>query len=220
VCAYKPNSAFYESYGADGIDQLRLSCAYIQEKYPNIPIVLDFKRGDIGNTNQHYAKFAFEYLGVDAITVQPYLGKEAMQAFLDYKDKGLFILCRTSNSGSGEFQDLQIGDKKLYQVVAEHVAKEWNDNLNCHLVLGATYPRELADIRSRVGDEVVFLVPGIGAQGGDMQATLSAGLNSKKAGLLISSSREILYASNEDNFAEAARIKAQDTYERINSFRV
>src|SRR5665213_1695672 len=150
VCAYKPNSAFYEARGAAGVEELKKTCAYIQEKYPHIPIILDFKRGDIGNTNNHYAAFAFDYLGADAITV----------------------LCRMSNEGAGEFQDLEVNGRKLYFQVAENVAKEWNVNGNCLLVVGATFPAELSEIRQLVGDEMIFLVPGVGAQGGDVEATV------------------------------------------------
>jgi orotidine-5'-phosphate decarboxylase len=219
ACAYKPNSAFYEARGSAGIQELQLTCAYIQEKYPDIPIILDFKRGDIGNTNKQYAAFAFEYLGVDAITVQPYQGQEASQSFLDYKEKGIIILCKTSNSGSGEFQDLEIDGKKLYAHVAERVKNNWNSNGNCLLVVGATYPSELADIRSIIGDEMVILVPGLGAQGGDTEATLKAGLNSVGDGLIIHTSRAVLYASDGEDFAEAAGQAALRVRNEINTHR-
>lgn len=218
VCAFKPNSAFYEARGADGIYELKKTCDYVKEYYPDIPIILDFKRGDIGNTNDNYVKFAFDYLGVDAVTIQPYQGRTALQPFLDRKDKGIIVLCKMSNEGSGEFQDLEAGGAKLYLQVAGNVAKDWNSNGNCLLVVGATYPEELAEVRSRVGD-MTILVPGVGAQGGDIEATLKAGLNSAGGGLIINSSRAILYASGGDDFADAAHAAAAKTREDINSYR-
>jgi orotidine-5'-phosphate decarboxylase len=208
VCAYKPNSAFYEARGAAGIEELKQTCAYIQEHYPDIPIILDFKRGDIGNTNNHYAAFAFDYLGVDAVTVQPYQGRAAVQSFLDHKDKGIIVLCRTSNEGAGEFQDLDTDGRKLYLQVADKVAKNWNANGNCLLVVGATAPAEMAAIRQIVGDDMIFLVPGIGAQGGDIEATLKAG----GPNLIINSARAIIYAGNPRQAATEAR-------DQINKYR-
>ncbi len=219
VCAYKPNSAFYEAHGAAGIEELQLTCAYIHEKYPHIPIILDFKRGDIGNTNNYYAQFAFEYLQADAVTVQPYQGREAVQAFLDYQDKGIMVLCRTSNPGAGEFQDLETGGRKLYLKVAENVRDNWNANGNCQLVVGATFPAEMAEIRTVAGNEMIILSPGIGAQSGDTEAAVKAGLNSRGRGLIINSSREVLYASSGEAFAEAARAKAIGLQDKINSYR-
>jgi orotidine-5'-phosphate decarboxylase len=218
VCAFKPNSAFYEGRGAAGIEELKQTCDYLRDKYPDIPVILDFKRGDIGNTNEHYAAFAFEYLGVDAVTVQPYQGRAAVQPFLDRTDKGVIILCKTSNEGSGEFQDLETGGGKLYMQVAARVAKEWNANGNCLLVVGATYPEELAGVRGLVGD-MTLLVPGIGAQGGDVEATLRAGLDGRGRGLIINSSRAILYASSGDDFADAARQAATKARDEINRYR-
>ncbi|HTH72280.1 MAG TPA: orotidine-5'-phosphate decarboxylase [Candidatus Pristimantibacillus sp.] len=219
VCCFKPNSAFYESSGADGIGQLKLTCDYIRENYREIPVLLDYKRGDIGNTNEHYARFAFEYLGVDAITIQPYLGSEANQAFLAHKDKGVFVLCRTSNPGAGEFQDVEVGGKKLYQVAAEMVAAEWNKNSNCHLVMGAPYPEELAWARKAMGEDMLFLVPGAGTQGGDLAKTVKAGINKRGTGIVINSSREVLYASAGEDFAEAAQAKATSIRNQINKHR-
>lgn len=215
VCAFKPNSAFYEARGAAGVEELQQTCAYIQEKYPDIPIILDFKRGDIGNTNNHYAAFAFDYLGVDAITIQPYQGREAVQPFLDHKDKGIIILCRTSNEGAGEIQDLEVSGRKLYLQVAENVAKKWNANGNCLLVVGATYPEELTEIRQLVGNDMIFLIPGVGAQGGDIGAMLKAGGDN----LIINSARDIIYASSGEDFAEAARVRATATRDEINKYR-
>src|SRR5579884_2505697 len=208
VCAYKPNSAFYEARGAEGIEDLKRTCDYLHEKYPDIPIILDFKRGDIGNTNEYYAQFAFEYLGVDAVTVQPYVGKDALEAFLNYEKKGVIVLCKTSNEGSGEFQDLETGDKKLYISVAQNVQANWNSKGNCLLVVGATHSKELAEVRKTVGNDMYILVPGIGSQGGDLRLVLEAGGEN----LIINSSRAILYA---DNPSQAAASLSQ----AINQFR-
>lgn len=218
VCAYKPNSAFYEARGAAGIEELQLTCAYLTEHYPQIPIILDFKRGDIGNTNNHYANFAFDYLCVDAITVQPYQGREAVESFLHYADKGIIVLCKTSNAGSSELQDLEVDGRKLYLQVAKNVAQDWNTAGNCLLVVGATYPAELAAVRQVVGPNMVLLVPGIGAQGGDIAATLKAGLAGGR-GLIINSARDIIYADSGHDFAGAARARAMLTRDEINKYR-
>lgn len=211
VCAYKPNSAFYEAEGAKGIEELKKTCDYIKEKHPNIVIILDAKRADIGNTNEGYVKYAFDYLGVDAITLHPYLGSEAIKPFLDRIDKGCIILVRTSNPGAGEFQDLKIGKKTLYQIVAEKVSKVWNKNGNCLMVVGATYPEELKEIR-KIAPNVTFLVPGIGAQGGDVEKTVKSGLDKNNAGMIINSSRAIIFAQN-------PRQEALKTKNLINSYR-
>ncbi|MEK7495780.1 MAG: orotidine-5'-phosphate decarboxylase [Patescibacteria group bacterium] len=214
VCSYKLNTAFYESIGHEGINALKDTCDYLVEKYPEIPIIIDAKRADIGNTNKGYVQFVFTYLGSDAVTVHPYLGEEAIRPFLEMKDKGIIILCKTSNPGSSEFQNLEFiiqnselkakKIEKLYQYVAYQVAKKWNKNKNCLLVVGATYPNELKEVRKIVGD-ITLLVPGIGAQGGDLKATLKAGLNSKKQGLIINSSRGIIFAENPRQEAEKLR---------------
>lgn len=197
VCAYKFQSAFYEAAGIDGITALKESVEYIRENYPEIPAILDAKRGDIGNSNEAYVKAIFDDLGVDAVTVSPYLGQQSLKPFLERTDKEILVLVKTSNPGAGEFQDLIVGERKkpLYQVVAEHVAKEWNTNNNLAVVVGATYPRELAEVRKIVGD-MPILIPGIGAQGGDLKAILENGLDSKKQGLIINSSRGIIFAPN------------------------
>ncbi len=218
VCAYKPNTAFYEAQGDKGIAELKMTCDYIADKYPEVLIILDAKRADIGNTNNGYVKFAFDYLRADMITLHPYLGQEALAPFLDRADKGSVILCRTSNTGSGEFQDLRINNKNLFEVVAEKVMKQWNTNNNCLLVVGATYPEEMELIRSK-SDTMFFLVPGIGAQGGDLEKTLASGLNSEKSGLLISSSRGIIFADSSENFANTARTEALKLKEEINKHR-
>lgn len=219
VCAFKPNSAFYEARGAEGIAELKQTCDYIRDKYPELPIILDFKRGDIGNTNNHYTKFAFDYLQVDAVTVQPYQGRQAVQPFLNCKSKGIMVLCRTSNPGSEEFQDLLVDGRKLYLQVAENVRDEWDANNNCQLVVGATFPAEMAEIRELVGDDMIFLVPGLGAQGGEIEATIQAGITSSGNGLIINSSRAIIYASAGEDFAEAAHQKAVDSRNEINRYR-
>lgn len=218
VCCYKPNSAFYEAYGADGMEQLQLACKYIQQNYSHIPVLLDYKRGDIGNTNNYYAKFAFDYLGVDAITLQPYQGGEALQPFFEYKDKGMFILVKTSNPGSNEFQNLELDGRPLYEYVTENAVKDWNSNGNIMMVAGATYPKELGRIREIIGSEMPILVPGVGAQGGGVEEMLKAGLGGDR-GLIINASRQILYSSNGEDFAETAKQEATKLRDEFNKFR-
>lgn len=214
VMGYKPNSAFFEATGASGLSQLKKVCDYIVQKNPNLVIILDAKRADIGNTNNAYIRFAYSYLKADAITLHPYLGQEAVQSFLDLKDKGSIILCRTSNPGAGEFQDLVLGNEKkqFYKIVASHVSKKWNKNKNCMLVLGATYPQELSDVRDIVGEDIFFLVPGVGAQGGDLEKTLFSGLNKNKTGVIVAVSRSIIYSKNPAK-------EAQNIHEEINKIR-
>jgi len=204
VSAYKPNSAFYEALGERGVGELKATCDYIRIMYPEIPIIIDAKRADIGNTNEGYTKYVFDYLQADAVTLQPYLGGEAIQPFLDRLEKGTIILCRTSNPGAGEFQDLPINNQPLYMHVANQVINIWNKNNNCLLVVGATYPEELQQVRKLAGD-MTFLVPGIGAQGGEVEATVKAGLNSKKKGMIINSSRGIIFAKNPAEEAKKLR---------------
>lgn len=218
VCAYKPNSAFYEAQGASGYEELKKTCEYITKTYPEIPIILDFKRGDIGNTNDGYVAMAFDQLAVDAVTVHPYLGRESLEPFLIQKDKGIIILCRTSNKGSGEWQDLLVDGKPFYMHIAQHINLSWNENNNCLLVVGATYPEEMKKIRAVVGD-MTFLVPGIGAQGGDVKKTVTAGLNSQKKGMIISASRSVIFASGGDDFAVRAREEALKLRDEINKYR-
>lgn len=214
VLAYKPNSAFYEALGDKGIKFLKQTVDYIHKKNPNIPVILDAKRGDIGSTNEGYVKFAFDYLGVDAITVHPYLGRESLDPFLSRKDKGILVLGKTSNPGAGEFQNLNLSGKPLYLHVAREVANKWNSNGNLGLVVGATYPEELASIRRAVGD-IPILIPGIGAQGGDLKATLEAGLTNKKQGIIISSSRAIIFASKGKDFSKTARKETEKLHWEI-----
>ncbi len=197
VCAYKPNSAFYEAEGLEGRRALEQTVSYIKENHPDVLIILDFKRADIGNTNASYAKDAFENLEVDAITINPYPGKEALQPFLDYKDKGVIVWVGASNKGSEEFQELLVGadQKPLYQVIAQHVEESWNTSGNCAVVVGATFPEKLKKVREIVGD-MPILIPGIGAQGGDVAQTVKAGLDSNKQGIIINSSRGIIFSDN------------------------
>ena len=219
VCCYKPNSAFYEALGEKGIGELKKTCDYIKKNYPEIPIILDAKRADIESTNDGYVTYSFDYLGVDAITLHPYLGKKALEPFLQRKDKACIILCRTSNPGASEFQDLVVNGKTLYKKIAEEVWKKWNTNNNCLLVVGATYPKELAEIRKIVGN-MTLLVPGIGTQGGRVEQTVKAGLNSKKAGMIISSSRDIIFASSGEDFAQKSREKALAIRDTIQEYRI
>lgn len=220
VCAYKPNSAFYEAHGEQGLKDLADTVNYIKTHYPDIPVILDAKRADIDNTNIGYVQAAFDQLGVDAITVHPYLGYEALKPFLNRKENGIIVLSRTSNKGAGEFQDQLVGpeQKPLYQVVAQHVAELWNTNGNCAVVVGATYPRELAEVRKLVGD-MPILIPGIGAQGGEIEATVKAGKDSRSWGMIINSSRGIIFASNGEDFAQAARLATEKLRDEINKYR-
>lgn len=205
VAAYKPNIAFYEARGDQGIHELQLTVEYLQKNHPDIFTICDAKRADIDLTNDGYVASIFDWFSFDAITLHPYLGKEALQPFLQRQDKVCIILCRTSNPGAGEFQDLEIDGKPLWQVVAEKVSQDWNKQGNCMLVVGATYPEEMRKIRQTVGNEMFFLVPGIGAQGGDVEAVLDAGLNSQGSGLLINSARGIIFA--DDPGVEAKQLR-------------
>src|SRR5436305_7982956 len=220
VCAYKPNAAFYEAQGEAGLRVLMRTVYYIRETYPAVPVILDAKRADIGSTNAGYVSAAFDMLGVDAITVHPYLGKEALAPFLARREKGIIVLAKTSNPGSAEFQNLPVGESQepLYQVVARHVATTWNSNGNCALVVGATYPAELKKVRTIVGD-MPILIPGIGAQGGEVAATVIAGKDSRACGMIISSSRSIIFASQGPDFAQAARRATELLRAEINQFR-
>lgn len=218
VCAYKPNSAFYEARGEQGMVELKMTYEYIQKTYPDIVTILDAKRADIGSTNEGYVKYIFDYLGSDAVTLHPYLGKEALSPFLKRTDKASIILCKTSNPGSGEFQDILVQGKPLYQHVAAQVAEKWNENNNCMLVVGATYPEEMKQVRA-LAPHLTFLVPGIGAQGGDVEKTVQAGLDSDKRGMMINSSRGIIFASSGVDFAEKAGSEAKKLRDEINKYR-
>jgi orotidine-5'-phosphate decarboxylase len=214
VCAYKPNLAFYEALGIEGLTILEKTVAYIPG---DIPIIGDAKRGDIGNTAKAYAHALFSILGFDAATVNPYLGFDSIEPFISYQDKGVFILCRTSNPGARDFQDLRGNSgSSLYETVA-HKAKEWNVYGNIGLVVGATYPDELKKIRS-ICREMCLLIPGIGVQGGDLASAVKYGVDAQGEKAVINVSRQILYASRERDFAQAARNTAERIRNQINSY--
>ncbi len=224
VCAFKINSAFFEAHGPAGFRAMIRLIAYIHARYAPVPVILDAKRGDISNTSTAYARAAFDVCGADGITVQPYMGGDALAPFLERSDRGVFVLCRTSNPGSAELQDATVRladggtEEPLYALVARRVCGEWNVNGNCGLVVGATFPGDLATVRSVVGD-LPILVPGIGTQGGDLEATVRAGLDSQGQGLLINASRSIIYASSDLDFAQAARHQAKHLNLEINRMR-
>jgi orotidine-5'-phosphate decarboxylase len=221
ACAFKPQIAYFAAQRAE--NQLEEICAYLHKTYPHIPIVLDAKRGDIGATAEQYAREAFERYGADAVTVNPYMGFDSIAPYLEWTDRGVIVLCRTSNPGGSDLQFLKVDGKPLYQHVARLVAQQWNRNGQCALVVGATFPGELAQVRAIVGD-MPLLVPGIGAQGGDIQATVAAGKTANGSGMMINSSRAILYAEPDalagEDFALAARRVALETRDAINRFRV
>jgi orotidine-5'-phosphate decarboxylase len=218
VCSYKPNSAFYEAYGDRGVGELKMTCDYLKENYPEIPIIIDAKRGDIGNTNNGYVKFVFDYLNADAVTVIPYLGIEALAPFFAANRGGIIIGCHSSNPGAKEFQEIEINGKPLYHIVAEEIMKQYGDNQDCMIFMGATYPEELSTIRKIVGD-MTILSPGVGAQEGIIEKVVKAGINSKKQGIIINSSRGIIFASSEDDFAEKARVATEKLRDLINEAR-
>jgi orotidine-5'-phosphate decarboxylase len=218
ACAFKPQIAYFAALGAE--DQLEAICRYLRDTYPHIPLILDAKRGDIGATAHQYAREAFERYGADAVTVSPYMGSDSVEPYFGWPDRGVIVLCRTSNAGGSDLQFLDVGGQPLYQHVARMVAEKWNRNGQCALVVGATYPEELAQVRAIVGD-MPLLVPGIGAQGGDVEATVRAGRTASGTGMMISSSRAILYAApvGAEDFAAAARRVARETRDEINRYR-
>jgi uridine monophosphate synthetase len=207
VCAYKPNFAFYEAQGLEGLAALRRTIEYVHE-VTDVPVILDAKRGDIGSTAEAYAQAAFEVWGADAVTVNPYLGHDAVQPFTAYADRGIFLLCHTSNPGATDLQTLDCGGRPLYQVVAEHAVR-WGENVG--LVIGATYPQALRAVRE-MAPQMWILLPGVGAQEGDLEAALAAGLDEQGSGLIVSASRSIIYA-------EDPRAAAQELRNRINAAR-
>lgn len=215
VCAYKPNIAFYEALGIDGLNDLKRTREYIPE---DIPAVVDAKRGDIGSSTRAYARGLFEYFNFDATTVNPYLGFDSLESFIGYHGRGIFVLCRTSNPGAADFQSLACetdgGKKMLYEVVAEKVER-WNTHGNLGLVVGATYPEELKTIRQRYPD-MMLLIPGVGAQGGDLDRVVRNGADENRQKTLINSSRQVIYASRGKDFAEAAREAALQLRARMN----
>ena len=219
VCAYKPNMAFYEALGRQGLEALEATVSYIRAQAPGVVVLGDAKRGDIGSTNVQYAKALFEVWDLDAATVNGYAGGEALEPFFEYEEKGVFVWCRSSNPGASEFQDLTVhtddGVSQLYEVVARRAA-EWNSRGNVGLVVGATYPKQLRAVRS-LCPSMPILVPAIGAQAGDLSASVTAGADATGRNLLISSSRGVLYASRDRaNFAQAARGAAEHLRDRIN----
>jgi len=221
VCAFKPQIAHFAALRAE--DALERLIAHIHEKHPGVPVILDAKRGDIGSTAQHYVSEAFDRYEADAVTLNPYLGRDSVQPFLDLADKGVILLCHTSNPGAADLQDLLVSDesgggKPLYQHVAQIIARDWNSHGNCALVTGATWPQQLREVRALIGD-MPLLVPGIGAQGGDVEAVVRNGRTTDGSGLLISSSRAILYAGNDKDFAETSRKATQTLRDTINRYR-
>ena len=218
ACSFKPQFAYFASQGAEA--QLEKLIAHLKHKYPKTPVILDSKRGDIGSTAEHYAMEAFERYGADAVTVSPYMGFDSVEPYLRHAGKGVIILCRTSNPGGSDLQFLNVapGGEPLYLHVAKLAAQKWNSSGQISLVVGATFPEEIAKVRAVIG-EMPLLIPGIGAQGGDIDATVKAGsiANKPGTGMMINSSRAILYASSGSDFAEAARKVAQSTRDALRS---
>ena len=209
TCCYKPQNAHFTGIGAE--DQLESTIRYLKDL--DVPVLLDSKRGDVDSTSVHYAREAFERYGADAITANPYMGYDALMPFLDYKDRGVFVLCRTSNPGGADLQHLELasGDP-LYVHVARLAAEQWNQNGNVGLVVGATRPDELAHVRAACGD-LPFLLPGIGAQGGDIEDAVQSAAGGP---IIISASRSVLYAGSGVDFDQSARAAAEDTRQAIN----
>ena len=216
VCSFKPQFAYFASQRAEA--QLEKLIKHLKDHYPHIPVILDSKRGDIGSTADHYALEAFERYGADAITVNPYMGFDTIEPYLKHPGKGVIVLCRTSNPGGSDLQFLNVGPKgePLYLHIAQLAAQQWNSSGQIGLVVGATFPEEIAKVRAIVGD-MPLLIPGIGAQGGDIEATVKAGAiaGAPGTGMIINSSRAILYASSGNDFAEAARVVAQSTRDAL-----
>lgn len=221
VCAYKPNSAFYSAVGTSGIEDLKETIDYIHKQYPQIPVILDAKRGDVGHASEMYAQEVFDYFGADAATVNPYLGEDGLEAFFKRSDKGIIVLCKTSNPSADDFQNLKADGEPFYLKITRKTIV-WNKKYkNILMVIGATYPKELGKIRKLTAD-MTFLIPGVAAQGGDLQATLKNGLinppssssssRGSKRGLIISASRSIIYDQN-------PRLAAQKLKDEINKYR-
>jgi orotidine-5'-phosphate decarboxylase len=220
VCAYKPNAAFFEQLGDEGWRTLREVVAHVPD---NIPVLLDAKRGDVGHTAAAYARALYDWVGVDGVTLNPYLGIDALEPFLAYEDRHVFVLCRTSNPSAGDLQDVMAGDVRLYERVAE-LSRDWNAKGNVGLVVGATYPEEAARVRAICPDQLILL-PGVGAQQGDVAAAVGAAVNADRRGLLVNASRGVLYAQPFENgcavggWAEASRDAARDLRDAINAAR-
>jgi len=214
VCAYKPNLAFYEALGPAGLDALLETRELIPRE---IPVIADAKRGDVGHTASAYARALFDVYGFDAVTVSPYLGRDALEPFLERADRGVFVLCRTSNPGARDLQDLSVGGEPLYRVVARLVT-QWNQRGNAGLVVGATYPSEIAEVRE-IAPSLPLLIPGVGAQAGDLAAAVRAGVDARGELAIINSSRQVIYASSDRGFAAAARSVATTLRGQINRAR-
>jgi orotidine-5'-phosphate decarboxylase len=217
ACAFKPQIAYFASMRAE--DQLERLIAHIRARHPEVPVILDAKRGDIGSTAEHYAREAFERYAAHAVTLSPYMGFDSIEPYLAYPDRGAFLLCRTSNAGGNDLQMLETGGERVFERVARLTASTWNRNGQLGLVVGATFPGELARVRSLVG-ELPLLVPGIGAQGGDVEASVKAGQTARGVGMVVNSSRAILYASKDEDFADRARAVALATRDEINRYRL
>jgi orotidine-5'-phosphate decarboxylase len=221
ACCFKPQIAYFAARRAE--DALERLIAHIHAMHPGIPVILDAKRGDMGTTARQYAVEAFQRYDADAVTLNPYQGLDAAQPFLDHADRGCVFLCHTSNPGARDFQELVVhpesrDGRPLYQHVAQTIAEQWNAHGNCLLVVGATFPEELTQVRALVGD-LPLLIPGVGAQGGDVEAVVRNGATADGTGLVVSSSRAILYASSGDDFAEAAAAAAKALRDEINRYR-
>ena len=216
VCCFKPNAAFFESRGPEGVEELRALIAAIPD---DVPVLLDAKRGDIGHSSEHYARAVFEQLGAHGVTVSPYLGRDAVEPFLAYEERHSFVLCRTSNAGAGDFQDLPVGEggRPLYLQVAA-TASTWNERGNVGLVVGATYPGEAAEVRALCPD-MLLLMPGVGAQAGDLEAAVQAAVDADGGGILVNASRGVLYAGTDGDYASAARAEAARLRDAINAAR-
>ena len=217
ACAFKPQIAYFAAHNG-GEAALQRLMAHIDAEHPDVPVILDAKRGDIGSTAEQYAVEAFDRFGADAVTLNPYMGRDSAQPFLQRGDRGCVFLCHTSNPGARDFQELDVGGEPLYQRIARTIANEWNADGNCALVVGATFPEELRVIRGIVGD-MPLLIPGVGAQGGDVEAVVKNGHSADGAGLMINSSRGILYASMGADYADAAARSARELRDTINRYR-
>ena len=217
VCAFKPQIAYFASVRAE--DQLERLIAHIRARHPEVPVILDAKRGDIGSTAEHYAREAFERYAAHAVTLSPYMGFDSIEPYLAYPDRGAFLLCRTSNAGGDDLQMLDVGGERVFERVARLTSSTWNRNGQLGLVVGATFPGELARVRSLVG-ELPLLVPGIGAQGGDVEASVKAGQTPRGVGMVVNSSRAILYGGKDEGFADRARAVALATRDEINRYRL
>lgn len=216
ACAFKPQAAYFGAHRAE--EQLEALMAHIRAHHPEVPVILDAKVGDIGPTAEQYAREVFERYRADAVTLSPLMGLDSIEPFLQHPEHGAFLLCRTSNAGGSQLQMLDVGGEHLYERIARLAVGQWNVNGQLGLVVGATYPAELARVRA-IAAHLPLLVPGIGAQGGDIDAVLRAGLGADGAGLVINSSRAILYAGSDESFALQARQAAIDTRDRIEAAR-